>query len=73
MIAEETYDKLKKRKEAEKISFTKMIEKLLVKDDWEKRRADLLALEGALKDIPGDKLIDPKLKEMWARWTKQYA
>ena len=73
MIADETYDRLKRLKETKGISFTKLLNELSGKDDWESRKERLLALKGTWVSSAQDKEDEKWIKEGWKKWNKRYA
>jgi predicted CopG family antitoxin len=73
MIADETYQKLKKMKESKGMSFTRVLESLMEKNNQKKRSEKLLSLKGTWVE---DKEEDEKVKEIlkgWKKWGKKYA
>ncbi|MEK6970100.1 MAG: antitoxin VapB family protein [archaeon] len=74
MIADETYNRLKRMKEAKGMSFTKLLDGLLAKEDWKTLREKVMGFKGtgvADKDEVAD--VERILKEGWKRWNKRYA
>ena len=74
MIADETYRKLKQMKETQRMSFTTLLERLMNKPDWEKRKERLTTLAGKWKDDPAeDAFVQRVNKEGWENWKKKSA
>ena len=73
MIADKTYDKLKKMKETQHMSFTQLLESLTTQDERKQRYERILALKGTWKDTKEDREIEKEIKEGWKKWTKKYA
>lgn len=70
MIADETYEKLKRVKEAKKMSFTELLESFLKKDPNKNRYQELLALKGTWKDTPADREMGEWIRKQWKNWGK---
>lgn len=72
MIADKTYEKLKRMKESRRMSFTTLLESITEADDQKARYERLLALKGTWKSSKEDKIVENELREGWKRWNKKY-
>lgn len=72
MIADKTYEKLKRMKQARGQSFTELLDSLTTPQSNAQRNKALLALRGTGKYDPVEEArIKKMLQEGWEKWNKK--